>query len=147
MRKENTMATAIENLWPPFDVSEGPVPPITILKQQASLLGRNTKNLLEAEVETSTSDLKRHLRHILFLVAPALNFYRHQLLEVEHDVTNMYPATIRVSGSETDPPGTVCETPDEFKEALKAVFAGDETKRVINSLLRQSEGQGGPRIW
>jgi hypothetical protein len=134
-----------DDLWPEdIAAAEGELPPITILKQQASLLGRRTRNLVEAEVETTGStDFPGYLRHILFLVAPALNFYRHSLLEVEHDATHLYPATINASRSGNGPSKRRhirAKNSDEFKEALKEIFADDETKKTIGSLLAQSGG-------
>src|ERR1044071_5642497 len=92
------MAKAIDDLWP-NDIAPTmeQVPPVTILKQQAALLGRNMKNVIEGEVETDTADFQRFLRHTFYLVAPALNFYRYPLLTVEHDVTKMYPAEVTVA--------------------------------------------------
>jgi hypothetical protein len=131
-----------DDLWPDeIAETEGEIPPITILKQQASLLGRRTKNLVEAEVETGTSDFQRYLRHTLFLVAPALNFYRHPLLEVEHDATKMYPATIKARRSRngsSEQHRIRVKNSNEFKKALKEVFADDETKKTIGSFLAQS---------
>jgi hypothetical protein len=75
-------------------------PPVTILRQQAPRLGEQTKNLVEGEVETTPTDLKRFQRHTFFLVAPALNFYRYPLLKVEHSATQLYPATIEVAWPE-----------------------------------------------
>ena len=132
----------MNDLWPDFAPAEGEVPPITILKEQASLLGLKLKNLIEADVETGTTDYQRYLRHTLFLVAPVLNFYRYKLLDVEHPATQMYPATIKVSLD--DPASTTseikAENEDEFKAALKNVFASAQTKRVIENLLAQSLG-------
>jgi hypothetical protein len=131
-----------DDLWPEdITAAEGELPPITILKQQASLLGRRTRNVVEAEVETVAMDYPGYLRHTLFLVAPALNFYRHPLLEVEHDATQLYPASIRASRSGNGPSKrrrTSAKNSDEFKMALKEIFADDETKRTIGSLLAQS---------
>ncbi len=130
------------DLWPDFAPAEGELPPITILKEQASLLGLKLKNLIEAEVETGTTDYQRYLRHTLILVAPVLNFYRYKLLDVEHPATQMYPVTIRVFLD--DPANTAseikAENEDEFKTALKAVFASAQIKRVIENLLAQSLG-------
>jgi hypothetical protein len=133
----------MNDLWPDeIAPAEGEVPPITILKQQASLLGLRTKNLIEADVDTGTTDYQRHLRHTLFLVAPALNFYRYPLLEVEHPVTQMYPALIRVTSDDPSASNTEirAENEDEFKAALKGVFANAQTKRLIGNLLAQSLG-------
>lgn len=132
-----------DDLWPEdISAAEGELAPITILKQQASLLGRRTRNLVEAEVETGASVIEGHLRHTFFLVAPALNFYRHSLLEVEHEATQMYPATIKLIRSGNGPSRSLSlikvKDSEGFKKALKRVFADDKTKRAIGSLLAQS---------
>lgn len=133
------------DLWPDFAPAEGEVPPLTILKEQASVLGLKLRNLIEADVETGTTDYQRYLRHTLFLVAPVLNFYRYKLLDVEHPATQMYPATIKVPSD--DPANTTseikAENEGEFKDALKGVFASAHIKRVIENLLAQSVEVGG----
>lgn len=130
------------DLWPDFVPAEGELPPITILKQQASALGLKLRNLIEADVETGTTDYQHYLRHTLFLVAPVLNFYRYKLLDVEHPATEMYPVTIKVTLD--DPANSAseikAENEEEFKAALKDVFASAQTKRVIENLLAQSLG-------
>lgn len=129
------------DLWPDFAPAEGELPPITILKEQASVLGLKLKNLIEAEVETGTADYQRFLRHTLVLIAPVLNFYRYKLLEVEHSATEMYPATIKASSDDPANPTNInADNQDEFKAALKNVFASAQTKRVIENLLAQSLG-------
>jgi hypothetical protein len=130
------------DLWPDFAPAEGEVPPITILKEQASLLGLKLKNLVEADVETGTTDYQRFLRHTLVLIAPVLNFYRYKLLEVEHSATELYPATIKASSDDPANPisNIKADNQDEFKAALKDVFASAQTKRVIENLLAQSLG-------
>jgi hypothetical protein len=163
------MATAVEDLWP-ADIESPPdqLAPITILKQQAAMLGRRTKNLLEAVVQTEDEDLAAapfgdttvrlplgdqpvRLRHTLFLVAPALNFYRYRLLEASHAAVNLYPVTIR-AGWERHLPTVVeqmagaphtrsASNEAEFKEVLKDIFAHEETKRIIGSLIAQSGEQ------
>lgn len=148
------MSSGIEDLWP-ADIAPvvEAVPPITILKQQASILGQRTKNIVEAEaethveaeVETKTEDYQRFLRHTLFLVAPALNFYRYPLLDVVHHVTQMYPVTIEVAWLEKDEDIIQAANEQEFKDGLKRIFADEETKRVIGALLAQSVEKKTPR--
>ena len=132
----------MNDLWPDFAPAEGELPPITILKEQAALLGLKLRNLIEADVETGTTDYQRYLRHTLFLIAPVLNFYRYKLLDVEHLATQMYPATIKVSLDDTANTHSEikAENEDEFKTALKDVFASAQTKNVIENLLAQSLG-------
>jgi hypothetical protein len=134
--------TVKNDLWPDFAPAEGEVPPITILKEQASLLGLKLRNLIEADVETGTTDYQRFLRHTLFLIAPVLNFYRYKLLDVEHLATQMYPVTIKVSldDAANTHKEIKAENESKFKDALKEVFASAQTKRVIENLLAQSLG-------
>jgi hypothetical protein len=137
-------AKAIDDLWPDeIAAAAGPTPPLTILKQQASLLGRKTKNLVEAEVHTEVTDFQRILRHTFFLVAPVVGLDQYPLLYVEHPVTRMYPATVKVNPD--DPSSSVRELlakdEAEFKHYLKAIFAEEPVKRVIGNLLAQSAGK------
>lgn len=140
------VAKVIDDLWPDeIAVADEPIPPITILKQQASLLGRKTKNLVEAEVHSEVTDFQRLLRHTFFLVAPVVGLDQFPLLYVEHPVTRMYPATIKVNPD--DPSSSVREfvakDEAEFKQHLKAIFAEEPVKRVIGNLLAQSAGKSG----
>lgn len=141
---KNNVRLRMNDLWPEFAPAEGEVPPITILKQQASVLGLKLKNLIEAEVETGAPDYydQRLLCHTLVLIAPVLNFYRYKLLEVEHSATELYPATIKASsGDPANPISNIkADNQEEFKAALKDIFASAETKRVIENLLAQSLG-------
>jgi hypothetical protein len=132
----------VNDLWPDFAPAEGELPPITILKEQASVLGLKLKNLIEADVETGTSDYQRFLRHTLVLVAPVLDFYRYKLLEVEHSATELYPVTIKASSGDPANPisNSKAENQEEFKAVLKDIFGSAETKRVIENLLAQSMG-------
>ncbi len=150
------MSTAIDDLWPVEIASvTDEVPPVTILKQQASLLGQKTKNIVEGKVETTLSDNEGVLRHTLYLVAPALNFYRYPLLDVEHKATSMYPAKIKVRSAEKsqkdirddiwDLQNAPADNEEEFKNKLKSVFADEETKKIIGALLAQSGGKKPPK--
>jgi hypothetical protein len=140
------MSLKQESLWPAeFESPTADLPPVTILKQQAALLGQMTKNLIEGEVETRTDDSQRDLHHTFFLVAPALNFYRYPLLEVEHKATRLYPATIKVLGGDAPPFAPPLNNhaynEADLKGQLKNVFASEETKRIIGVLLAQSRGE------
>ena len=163
------MASLVDNLWP-NDI-EGPSKqssPVGILKQQALLLGKQTKNLVEAEVETRATDFQRFLQHWFYLVAPALDFYKYPLFRIEHHPTQFYPLKIiwDKSSAVTSTEGkssvkkrgtTLAErakerrvksmtnelsanSETEFKEHLKRIFSDDDTKKVIQSLMDQSVG-------
>ena len=75
------MENSTDDLWPEeIDIEKLPsiITPISILKEQASLLGQKTKNIVEAEVK-STDAGNSQISVTFNLVAPALNKYRYQL--------------------------------------------------------------------
>lgn len=132
------METQINSLWPEdigtnIDQSN----PVTILKQQAALLGQRTKNIVEAQVSTST--FADHFIHSFNLVAPAIG-YKYLLFRVQHgpeiypialiyDTTDSTSLTIRMTASS--------ET--EFLDLLKEVFSSARTRKVIETLLAMSQ--------
>lgn len=122
-----------ENLWPEDFGMISSVPPVTILRQQAAMLGRRTQNILTADVRTG-ENFEDELVHRFYLVAPALGDYRYQLFLVRHPAVSIYPATVWFSNSEKE------ETPDEtsLRDVLKRIFASDETRRIVQSLIAQS---------
>ena len=72
--------------------SEGQRTPLAILREQASLLGTKTKNLVEATVDTSV-DARGRFVHRFTLVVPSLSSYKYELFRIEHGVA-IYPITV-----------------------------------------------------
>ncbi len=60
-----------ESEWPTDFGVETEITPLTILKEQAVLLGERTKNVVEARVQTKL-DEKMEVRHSLYLIVPTL---------------------------------------------------------------------------
>lgn len=153
------MASKVENLWP-MDIraTSKQLSPVAILKRQASLLGERTKNIVEAEVETKGADHQKKLQHWFYLVAPALDFYKYPLFRVEHSPTQFYPLSMSfIVNDETSTKADRTrkfegitsreqvamlrvKSEAEFTAHLKTIFAADETKKVIQSLIDQSVG-------
>lgn len=126
------MATNPRDFWP-SDINVLPdlQTPVSILREQASLLGEKTNNLVEAEVR-SQGDKSSQFVHTFFLVAPALDNYRYPLFTVTHKV-DLYPATISFASQ-----GLQAENEVKFVEYLKKIFADEKTKKVIQALIAQS---------
>ena len=143
---------AITDLWPEDLQIVEPLTPVAILKQQAILLGKKTKNLVEGRVYTVTvaanegslmaltafnksiaSD-SAHLMlvHNFDLVISTLGSYKYTLFTASHDI-NLYP--VYVSSDQK----IKCENEEEFMQAIKRIFASEETRRVISSLIAQSK--------
>ncbi len=124
------------DFWPELNSAKLRTP-LLILKEQAALLGKHTKNLVVADVETYTySD---RFFHRFIIEARALS-YRYELFRVSHDVM-LYPIKL-----ESGPHGNLLigtsgffNSEDEFVNWLKEVLNSGDTKRVLNTLLAQVE--------
>ncbi len=85
------MPDALVSLWPD-DIKVDVVPPVTILRVQASEIGRITKGILRGEVGTTTGagDM---VSHRLDLVAPSLTGRRVGVLNAIHRA-DFYPVVV-----------------------------------------------------
>src|ERR1017187_291277 len=100
------------DLWPENIADPNLVTPVTILKEQAALLGEKTKQLVKGEVVTQTTGTL--LVHYFYIVAPTLS-YRFELFNVQHHV-NFYPLVLKyLNNSHT------LKSESEFKEKLKEI--------------------------
>jgi hypothetical protein len=130
------MAEQAMDLWPQIEAVDVRTPG-TILKQQAALLGKHTKNLLEGRV--LTQGRAGLFIHHFMIDAPTLN-YSMELFAVSHDL-KLYPVRIEEAPSvRLDlPPGSLLNSEVEFVDWLKAVFNAAETKRILSTLMAQVE--------
>lgn len=144
----------VEDLWPEELEAAKIRTPASILKEQASLLGQKTKNLVEGLV--TGNEKGENLSYSFFLVAPALNNYRYLLFTMSHDI-RMYPLFISVEEeilAEVNPEqyekwGTLVsmyasshteevKNEAEFLALLKKIFSATKTKQLIAAMLSQS---------
>ncbi|MCZ6675995.1 MAG: hypothetical protein O7E52_01970 [Candidatus Poribacteria bacterium] len=131
------MAQNIPDLWPDdIAVTNDLKPPVAILRQQAALLGEKTQNLVEAEI--SSSSIGSGFRHHFNLVVPALDNYRFRLFYITHPIS-LYPINISVSSPGKDDTVIEVKSEDEFTKALRGIFSSEETKRIIQALIAQSQ--------
>lgn len=145
----------MRDLWPE-DIA--PIPelkgPAIILKEQASLLGKKTKNLVEAEVvqfepsrpgppmvQIELSMFETRFNYAFLIVAPLLNNYRYKLFTISHGI-DAYPVTINVDmeiraeiGYSEQREELVAKSEDEFVEILKKLFNAQKTQKIIGTLL------------
>lgn len=138
----------MSDLWPE-DVGQGSVldAPVSILKEQAALLGQKTDNVVEAKVEvvrTGVGDFLDHdFRYDFWIVAAALGPYQFRIFRIGHQV-DLYPVNISVDRDiheEIAPdtrPYLRSDSPDDFRELLRQIFGAEKTKSIINALVAQS---------
>src|SRR5215469_4106631 len=134
------MSEPAVDLWPADLGKDKVITPSAILRQQASLLGKRTHNLVEAKVETTT--LRDKFIHRFVIEAPPLGNYKYTLFTLAHPV-GLYPIEI-VNGPTAAYPSfpQISEGIGSEKDLLawlKWVLNEDETKRVINGLLSEIE--------
>ncbi|MBY0523056.1 MAG: hypothetical protein K2R98_06640 [Gemmataceae bacterium] len=128
------MSVITQDLWPESFGIADEVPPVTILRAQASLLGTKTKNIVEAQVKSQPT-LSDGLDHQLFVVAPALGNYKYLLLSVRQGLMS-YPLTVNAAVlGKTFP----VKDQEQFLEVLGQVFSSPETARVVANLLAMSQ--------
>ncbi len=154
----------MQDLWPEDIVisAEKLKAPVTILKEQASLLGKKTQNLVEAIVRTNERmQAPERFAYDFYLVAPALSAYRYRLFTIMHGI-QLYPVNVYVDrdmaaeiapgrvGREDMPmifsgiPGEqrelLAKSEEELLEILKKIFGAKKTKQIIQALLAQMVG-------
>lgn len=100
--------------------------PLSILREQASLLGAKTNNLVEATVTTAT--YRDEFVHRFLLVVPGFDNYTYELFRIAHGI-ELYPV---FAG------GSARETEEKFIAWLKTTLSSDETKRIISNLFSQA---------
>jgi hypothetical protein len=82
------MPREIPSLWSEL-LKPGILSPLAILKSQAEALKEQTNGILVPEID-SEEHLPR-IKHILFIVVPALDGFRYSALEVVHHKDRPYP--------------------------------------------------------
>ena len=127
-----------ESLWPDViyeDLMESG--PGKILKEQGEVLGRFTGKTVVGVTRTRALPENPQIVNVFQLFVPSLG-YTYDLLHVSHTATQ-YPAEIllvheRVYNQSKAP--NIVKNEDEFKSALRVIFASDDVWRII-TLLKQ----------
>ena len=127
----DTTTNSIVNLWPEDFGTPDEVPPVVILKQQATMLGQRTQNILIGDVASGSTEPDT-IYHNFYIVAPALGNYRYKLCWLSQKVTSLYPVWL----SDREQP---LENAEALLEALRILFSSEKTTKVVQSLLAQSK--------
>ena len=133
------------DLWPTEIVTDSTLEgPTSLLREQAALLGKKTKYLVEAQVQT-VADINSRGNFIdgFNIVSPSLN-YEYRLFEVNYPLES-YPALVIWEGFGASADSSVGNTPARHvnsKEALEGVlqeiFSHPKTMQVIQALISRS---------
>ena len=133
--------TSKVSLWPAdLYIPPAQTPPVTILREQAALLGQQTHNLLEGEVITANAGEARMI-HAFEVRAMTLNGYTYTLFYVAHGI-ELYPVTFHQSFAAAKAqaaPSAIANSEEEFNEELRRLFASDAIRRTLGAMMPQSE--------
>ena len=99
--------------------------PVSLLREQAALLGEKTGYVVVARVETTPRS--GFFNHRLILVAAALGDYEYELLKIRHGV-DLYPVTDARTGEEM-------EDEELFLEWLHQQLTSPATVKVVGNLV------------
>ena len=139
------------DLWPAdIEKAEKLETPVSILKQQASLLGERTNQVVIAKVAQTE---KEHalpdsddFAYDFFIAAPALGNYRYRLFTLTYGI-ELYPLVFKL---DTDIKAELAPKPasprydlrvnskEEYLEALKKIFAAHKTVKLVRAIIGQS---------
>lgn len=122
----------VKNLWGEIPVESTIKTPVTILREQATILSDKTSKLLLGEVKQLPfpEDI---FAYELRVVAPALSNYSYSILSIYHDI-KLYPLELMSSGRSIN-----CHDEDAFYSALEMELSSERVHKVIVSLLSQSK--------
>jgi hypothetical protein len=144
----------MSDLWP-RDIVEGITlqSPANILREQGEALGRKTKNLVPGKVirlEEDWASPTEDFTYAFYLVGPTLN-YQYMLFTFSCPI-EYFPLAMRVhdsilrdlplqaSGHDEMTGILTVESEDEFKDALRQIFASKKTRRVVQAIYVESGG-------
>ncbi len=117
-----------DDFWPDNIADSKLTTPLAILKEQAALLGEETKQLVTGEVVTGV--LGPLFVHSFYIVAPTLR-YRYELFTASHAI-NYYPLTVQFANQKTS-----LNNEDDFRAQLKTILSDPHTLNVVHSILAQ----------
>ena len=106
--------------------------PVSMMREQAALLGQKTNQQLTATVVPMTTGGGEFVWSFQ-LISTILVNYRYELFRVSHTIT-LYPA---VFYWEAHPTSKVVASQDDFKSYMKEIIGSDQTKKIVQGLLAQ----------
>jgi hypothetical protein len=139
------------SLWPKGIETERAKAPVSILREQATILGKLTKNLVRGEVYAVDRAPSDRFSYEFYITSPPLGNYQYKLLIIDHGI-GLYPVNIYIedailgelaylSDIKNDGYEEYIEVKDDerFIEVLKLIFNANKTVRVITGLLSQAD--------
>jgi hypothetical protein len=139
----------LHDLWPEDMLTLQVLTPISILKFQAVRLTEKSRGMIEGRIRTSI--LANQLSHSFLLVAPFLDGYECELLQIRHFLDLVYPVRIYWRGAPSiqsiagdmvilteDERCEIANSQFELEQILAKVLGAKDTLAIVQSMLAQS---------
>jgi hypothetical protein len=129
-----------QNLWGDLPVIKDQKTPFQVLREQAGILTKLCRGLLEGRAMQSEQTDPRYFVYRLSIVAPSLNGYTLSVLWVRHGIT-LYPIAMgdEIAGKQYN-----AQSEAEFIALLGQILSSPSTKKVLESLLLQAQATKNP---
>jgi hypothetical protein len=143
------------DLWPNDLATVTTRSPLTILKEQASLLGAKTNNIVKANVRDASAykGVVKPFNYNFVITSPALGNYTYRLFTISYDI-DLYPVEFIVDdaialemevGQHGAPYGPrdelIARREEEFIKILSRILGSEKTRQVIRAILSHSTDQ------
>lgn len=123
-----------KNLWGNLKDLKKLKTPLGILREQGALLTDSTGGILEGRVSLNTS--YRSARATLDIIAPALDNYSYQILELSYSPEQLYP--VRVSSNFLEK-SLKPQSEEGFCKALEKILSSPDVRKLVKNLISQCE--------
>ena len=124
-----------KNMWGDIPEVDSVRTPASMLREQAQILSKRTKGLLNGHVSRNIEDITGKFLYTLAVRAPALDNYRYIVLEITHGL-ELYPVDLRYIDGLT----VESKTEEEFLRNVEKKLQSEDVRKAITSLLSQSKG-------
>lgn len=124
-----------KSLWGGLEDIDTVRTPSMILQEQAGLLGELTNEVLEGQVGRDNIQDDNRIAVSLYVVAPAIQRYRVQILSLNYSYATVYPVGVSdsIQGRLRQ-----ARTEDELLSILKEILSSSYVKNVIATLISES---------
>lgn len=131
---------SMNNLWGEIPVESEIKLPVTILKEQASILSEKTNRILEATVTQLLVSDKDTVAYNFNIIAPALTNYKFKVLSIQYPAVFVYPLIVVYQHSVIENwMQEICEDESHFIEKLGQILSSEIVHRAIAALIAQSK--------
>jgi hypothetical protein len=138
------------DLWPSDLGTVTTKSPLTVLREQASMLGTKTKNIVKARIVRALSQSvsgSLPFNYEFLIHAPALDNYSYRLFIIRYDV-DLYPVKFELDQAIAEEmavnreQGLIASGEEEFTQILARIFGSRKTRNVIHAILSQTIDPG-----